>query len=223
MFESIVFYTNKLKLLRRFYGNVMELDITKSNKDRFTVTVGETDLTFNQSDQPSFYHFAINIPGNQFSIMKSWIEDRLTLNQEGGIDEIYYPSFDADAMYLEDPAGNLIELIGRRKRDMFGSLTSAAFLDVSEVGIVTPFVMDVGDQLQDFGIPLWQGTEVDPESVNFLGKGDTFLVLAPPARRWEFSKKDAETHPLEITLNNGNHIIIDKDGKIALSQSEEAD
>src|SRR5690625_5802009 len=81
--------------------------------------------------------------------MKHWIKDRLTLNREGGIDEIYYPTFDADAIYFEDPAGNSVELIGRRKRDLFGSLTKEAFLNISEIGITTPFVTEVGEQLQE--------------------------------------------------------------------------
>lgn len=217
MFKSVLFYTNKLKSLKRFYGNVMEFNITESTSDQFTLKVGETDVTFHQSEQASFYHFAINIPGNQFVIMKHWMQDRLTLNKDGGINEIYYPSLEADSMYFEDPAGNLIELIGRRKRDLFGPLTKEAFFDVSEVGVVTPFGMDVGDELQDFGIPLRHGAEVDPDTFNFLGRDDTFIVLAPQAWKWSFSKKKAETHPLEITLKDGRHIALDRDGKILLT------
>src|SRR5690625_6607789 len=79
MFKSVVFYTNKLRLVKRFYVNVLGLEITKSTNEQFTVNVGDSDITFQQSEDPSFYHFAINIPGNQFFIMKEWIKDRLTL------------------------------------------------------------------------------------------------------------------------------------------------
>src|SRR5690625_5086811 len=208
MFKSVVLYTNQLKSLRRFYMNILDLKITKFSDEEFTITIGESSLTFKQFDQPAFYHFAINIPGNQFSMMKYWIKERLTLNREGGIDEIYFPSFDADSMYFEDPVGNIIELIGRRKRDMFGNLTSDAFLNISEIGIVTPFVTEVGDQLQDFGIPLLWGTDVKPDELNFLGKDDTFIVLVPPERKWYFSKQKSKVYPLEIILNNGGHIVL---------------
>lgn len=219
MFKSVLFHTNKLKLLRRFYRNVMGLEIIESSTEEFTVKVGESTITFCQSDQPTFYHFAINVPGNQFSIMKHWMQERLTLNREKAVDQIYFQNFDADSIYFEDPAGNIIELIGRRNRDVFGHVTIDSFLNVSEVGIVTPHIIDVGDELQDFGIPLWQGTEVDPESLNFLGKGDTFIVLVPPERRWYFSARNSETHPLEITLNDGAHILLDQDGKIAITEA----
>lgn len=220
MFKSVVLYTNSLKSLRRFYMNVLELDILESTDKQFKVKIGSSEMTFKQFDQPAFYHFAINIPGNQFSMMKYWLKDRITFNREGGRDEIYFPSFDADSMYFNDPAGNIIELIGRRKRDMLGSITSDAFLNISEVGIVTPFVIDVGNQLQDFGIPLRGGTEVNPDDLNFLGKGDAFIVLVPPGRKWYFSKKKSKTYPLEITLRDGRHIVLDDEGKIELKDEE---
>lgn len=223
MFQSVILHTDQLKQLKRFYQNVLEMKMIDVSEERFTVQIGASQLTFQNGDQPAFYHFAINIPGNQFSQMKYWIKDKIQLNREGGIDEIYFPSFDADAMYFEDPAGNIIELIGRRKRDLFGTLTSAAFLDVSEVGIVTPHLVDVGDDLQDFGIPLRHGTEINPKDVNFLGRNDTFIVLAPPNRKWYFSKQKSETYPLEITLTNGQHIKLDKNGRIKLRHKETED
>ncbi|MCZ2257894.1 hypothetical protein KSU66_05265 [Sporosarcina sp. G11-34] len=217
MFKSVTFYTNKLKSLRRFYGGVLELDISETSGEQFTVKVGESTITFKYTDQPAFYHFAINIPGNQFSMMKFWMQDRVTLNRDEGRDEVFFPSFAADSMYFEDPAGNIIELIGRRHRDLLGDLTTASFLNISEVGITTPFVAEVGEQLQDFGIALRGGTEVNPNSVNFLGKGDTFIVLVKPDRKWYFSKKVSKSYPLEIEMSDGKHIVVDDEGKITLS------
>ncbi|MDN4608549.1 glyoxalase [Sporosarcina highlanderae] len=213
MIKSATLYTNNVKALRRFYGNVLELDITDNAPEQFTVRIGESHLTFKHTDQPAFYHFAINIPGNQFSMMKYWITDRVTLNREEGRDEVYFPSFDADSMYFEDPAGNIVELIGRRKRDLFGDLTKESFLDISEISITTPHVVEVGDQLQDLGIPLRNGTEVSPNELNFLGRGDAFIVLVPPGRRWYFSKKNAETFPIEMTWND-EVIKLDGEGKL---------
>lgn len=221
MFESVLLYTTHLKQLRRFYQNILELEIIKRAATSFTAKIGTSELTFVESKQSAFYHIAINIPGNQFSQIKYWIEDKLTLNRQHGMDDVYFPSFDADSMYLEDPAGNLIELIGRRKRDLFGYVTSDALLNISEVGIVTPHIEEVGDELQDAGIPLRHGTKIDPEHVNFLGKGDTFIVLAPPEIKWYFSEQKAETHPLEITLSTNIHLTLDADGLLKLTELKE--
>ncbi|MCG3088687.1 glyoxalase [Sporosarcina cyprini] len=211
MIESATFYTNKLKSLKRFYVDLLELDLVEQSNGQMTFRVGESEVTFKETEQPAFYHFAFNIPGNQFSMMKYFIKDRLSLNWEDGRDEVYFPSFDADSMYFEDPAGNIVELIGRRKRDLFGDLTKESFLNISEVGIVTPDVAGVGEQLLDAGIPLRKGTDIHPNELNFLGRGDTYIVLVPPGRRWYFSKKASEVFPLEMSWN-GKRIGIDNDG-----------
>lgn len=213
MIKSATLYTDKLKAMKRFYGNLLELDMIESTDEQFTVRIGESQLTFKQTEQPAYYHYAINIPGNQFSMMKYWIQDRVTFNREEGRDEVYFPSFDADSMYFEDPAGNVVELIGRRKRDLFGDLTKESFLNISEIGVVTPFVTEVGDYLQDMGLPLRSGTDVDPEDLNFLGRGDAYIVLVPQGRRWYFSKKVSETYPLELSWNDAK-ISLDADGKL---------
>lgn len=216
MFKSVTFYTNKLKALKRFYGDVMEFNIVESTNEQFVVEIGQSVITFIKTDQPAFYHFAINIPGNQFSMLKFWMQDRVTLSRGESLDEIYFSSFDADSMYFEDPAGNIVELIGRRKQDLFGEVSKASFLNISEVGIVTPFVASVGDKLQDFGIPLRGGTDVNPMTLNFLGKGDAFIVLVPPNRKWYFSESMSEIHPLKIELNDDRQILIDEEGGITL-------
>ncbi|MBS4202231.1 hypothetical protein KHA93_21710 [Bacillus sp. FJAT-49732] len=215
MFKSVTFYTDKVKALRRFYGNILELQIIEAMADQFTVQVGESTITFKQLERRAFYHFAINIPGNQFSMMKDWIQNRLPLNRENGRNEVYFRSFDADSMYFEDPAGNVIELIGRRKRDLFGDLSVASFLNISEVSITTPRVANVGEEIQDFGISLFGSSNIVPDELNFLGKRDTFIVLVPPGRRWYFSKKMSETHPLEITFKDGRKMSINEEGDIS--------
>lgn len=221
MFKEVIFQTNKLKALRRFYANILGLDITDASDEAFTVKIGTTDVIFKQSEEKATYHFAINIPGNQFVIMKYWIQDRLTLNKTGGLNEIYYSSFDADSMYFEDPAGNLIELIGRRKHDLFGDLTKEAFFDISEVAFVTPHVSQIGEDLQDVGIPLRHGSEMNPKDANLLGTGDAYIVLVPPKWKWRFSDEKARTYPVEVTLNKGIRILLDTEGTMELFENEE--
>src|SRR5690625_1380600 len=213
MFNSVLLYTNQLKELRRFYMNILELNITDETEEAFSIDIGTSKLTFKQSDKPCFYHYAINIPGNQFSMLKHRIKERIPLNRERGIDEVYFSSFDADSMYFEDPAGNIIELIGRRKRDLFGNPTFAeSFFNISEVGIVSAHLDDLSEEFQDIGLPL-RGTEISYDSVNFFGREESFIVLVPPERMWYFSEQMSEVFPLEIELTNGYHRTINEEGR----------
>src|SRR5690625_3608360 len=221
MFNSVLLYTNQLKELRRFYMNILELNITDETEEAFSIDIGTSKLTFKQSDKPCFYHYAINIPGNQFSMLKHRIKERIPLNRERGIDEVYFSSFDADSMYFEDPAGNIIELIGRRKRDLFGNPTFAeSFFNISEVGIVSSHLDDLSEEFQDIGLPL-RGTEISYDSVNFFGREESFIVLVPPERKWYFSEQMSEVFPLEIELTNGYHITINEEGLANITKTED--
>src|SRR5690625_827779 len=202
MFNSVLLYTNPLTELRRFYMNILELNITDETEDSFSVDIGTSKLTFRLSDKQCFYHYAINIPGNQFSMLKHRIKERIPLNRERGIDEVYFSSFDADSMYFEDPAGNIIELIGRRKRDLFGDPTFAeSFFNISEVGIVSAHLDDLSEEFQDIGLPL-RGTEISYHSINLFCREESFIVLVPPRRKWYFSNQISDVFTLEIELTN---------------------
>lgn len=216
MFKAVTLYTNKLKQLKGFYGNVLGLEILATNQDHFTVAIGTTTLTFRESNRAAFYHFAINIPGNQFTLAKQWTMGKVELNREDGVNEAYYPRFEADAFYFEDPAGNVVEFIARRNVDKWSDFSVKSLINLSEVSITTPFVTEVGEQLQDIGIPISGNVEIEPNALNFLGSENTFILLVPQKRRWYFSKRLGETHPLEIEFSKGEHIIISDEGKMTV-------
>src|SRR5690625_4251509 len=114
MFKSVVLYTNKLIELKNFYHHLLEFPISEKGDHFFSLRIGTSTLTFKQSEEKSIYHFAFNIPGNHITTAKHWLSERVSLNKEDGKDEIYYKSFNADAIYFNDPAGNIVEFIGRR-------------------------------------------------------------------------------------------------------------
>lgn len=214
MFKTVKLFTNKLKQLKGFYGNVLELPILESDDDYFKVSIGTSILVFQQTTKETLYHIAINIPGNQFTLAKYWAKERVTLNREDALDEIYYTRFDADAFYFEDPAGNVIELIARRHVDKWSDFSVESLLNLSEVSITTPFVEEAGEQLQHIGIPVSGNVNVQPNELNFLGSKHTFILLVPPNRRWYFSKKMSVTSPIEIGLQDGMTISVLEDGKV---------
>ncbi|WP_391118541.1 glyoxalase [Psychrobacillus sp. L3] len=213
MFNSVIFYTNKLKQLKGFYGNVLGLSILEASNEHFTASIGKSTLTFRASEKPASYHFAINIPGNQFKLAKHWALEKATLNREDAVDEIYYSRFEADAFYFEDPVGNVIEFIARRNVDKWSDFSVESLLNLSEVSITTPFVEEVGEQLQNIGIPILGHVDIEPNELNFLGSKDTFILLVPPKRRWYFSKRMSKISPLEIELTDGKRIVVSNEGK----------
>lgn len=214
MFTSVTLYTDRLEAMQHFYTTLLSFPLLEHTVDHFSVQVGSSSLTFKRSDQSAFYHFAFNIPGNQMPSAKTWLQSRTELNVENGKDEIYYESFNADAIYFEDPAGNVVEFIGRRHRQRDGIFSPASLLNISEVSVTTPYVTDVGESLQTDGMPVLSKTGIDPDGLNFLGTGDCYIILVPPNRRWYFSTYSSVVHPLEVTLRSGKTIIVNEKGKL---------
>ncbi|RNF39178.1 serine hydrolase [Planococcus salinus] len=220
MFKKVTFYTNQLKEMKGFYEYQLGFRIVEEDETSFVLSIGESQLVFQESDRAAVYHYAFNIPGNQFTLAKSWASSRIELNRQEGMDEIFYANFNADAFYFQDPAGNVVEFIGRRNVDRMGNFTVDSLLNISEVSITTPFVEEVGRQIEDMEIPVRGNKGIDAKSLNFLGQGDAFIILVAPKRTWYFSKQKSETHPLSIEFTDGRQIHITEEGKLGKEQVE---
>lgn len=214
IFKAVTLHTNQLVGLKLFYQNILEMPVFDEGVESFTLQIGRSTLTFKESHLPAAYHLAFNISGNHMAEAKKWLQARVELNHEDGNDEVYYESFDADAIYFDDPAGNVVEFIGRRTKYSEGDFTISSLLDISEMSITTPDVSEVAEKLQEVGLMSRNNKKIESDSLNFLGENDTFIILVPPNRRWYFSNKVSETYPLEIELVNGCSILINNKGLI---------
>lgn len=212
MFKKVTLYTDQLEDMKGFYEYQMGFRIVEEDSESFTLAIGSSTLIFRESERKAVYHFAFNIPGNQFTLAKSWAASRVTLNRQEGMNEIFYANFNADAFYFQDPAGNVVEFIARRNIDRMGDFTIDSLLNISEVSITTPFVEDIGELLEDMDIPVRGNKGIEPKALNFLGREDAFILLVAPKRTWYFSKQKSEVHPLTIELVDGRQIEIDEEG-----------
>jgi len=72
MFKKVTLYKNKLNEVKGFYEYQLGFRIVEEDESSFMLAIGESQLIFRESDRPAFYHFAFNIPGNQFTLAKGW-------------------------------------------------------------------------------------------------------------------------------------------------------
>ncbi|MCP2035923.1 CubicO group peptidase (beta-lactamase class C family)/catechol 2,3-dioxygenase-like lactoylglutathione lyase family enzyme [Planomicrobium sp. HSC-17F08] len=212
MFKKVTLYTNRLNEMKGFYEYQLGFRIVEEDDSSFTLAIGDSLLVFKTSERAAIYHFAFNIPGNQYTLAKGWASSRVALNRQEGMDEIYYANFNADAFYFQDPAGNVVEFIARRHIDRMGDFTVDSLLNISEVSITTDHVEEVGGKIEAMEIPVRGNKGIEPNALNFLGKDDAFILLVAPKRTWYFSKQKSEVHPLSIELADGRQIDISEDG-----------
>ncbi|WP_093212346.1 VOC family protein [Sediminibacillus albus] len=218
--NKVTLYSGHLTEMKDFYEKTLGFEILADDNDAFSVQAGDSVLQFKKApaDTQPFYHFAFNIPPNHFNQAKKWAKDRVILHKEDGDDEVYFHFLDANAFYFSDPAGNVVELIARhsvfpdfkKKRESF---SANSILNIGEINLTTRKVADAAAKLNQSGILVRDNEPLEPDGLNFMGEmtGGSFLLLGPPQRRWFFSNKYAEAHPVSVQVDGEKQIFLDED------------
>jgi catechol-2,3-dioxygenase len=130
---------------------VLELPVNLS-AEKLEVQAGATKLVFTLADAgfDGAYHFAFNIPKNQFHAAKAWISKRIPLlHDETGKNEFDSESWNSHSVYFKDTAGNVLEFIARHnlKNAVNGDFDSSQILNVSEIGLPSEDVIAFTNEL----------------------------------------------------------------------------
>jgi catechol-2,3-dioxygenase len=180
--DSLTLLTSALPALRAFYAEALELPVAEADAGRFAVEAGRTRLIFEAAPPgwAGFYHFAFNIPAGQFAAAKTWLSARAALRRDrAGADEFDFANWDARALYFDDPAGNIGELIARRGVNESGGPIQC----VSEIGLVSDDVRALTGVLRErLGAQLYRGSESD----SFAAVGDEhgLFICVRRGREW---------------------------------------
>lgn len=141
----------ELKAQRDFYADVLELPV-ELDSSTLRVKAGKTDLTFTQAptEFDDAYHFAFNVPENQFHAAKEWISSRIPLlRDESGQDEFESKSWNSHSVYFKDAVGNVLEFIARHnlKNAVDRDFDSQQILNISEIGLPSENVTKFAHEL----------------------------------------------------------------------------
>ncbi|PEF76540.1 glyoxalase [Bacillus pseudomycoides] len=220
LISRVTLYSNALEEMKDFYLNKLDFQLLHSSEMSFSIQVGESELEFRKNNLNSkpFYHLAFNIPSNQFSEAKEWAKKKVVLNVEDGEDEVYFSRSNAHSFYFMDPAGNIVEFISRHTTSPESNepFSIDSILNMSEMNLTTDEVLEVGNQLIEYGISVRDG-EALSDGFHFMGENGVYLLLGPSGRRWFFSDLDAEVHPLMLEIDNEKQIEINRQGECNIS------
>ncbi|MGZ4256704.1 MAG: VOC family protein [Gaiellaceae bacterium] len=167
--------------------------------------VGETQLEFAPGDGEPFYHFAFLVPGNRFDAALDWIGGLAELlpDRETGEVVFDFQSWNGQACYFHDPAGNIVELTAHRAigaTEATGPFAGSELLGFSELGLVGDTPAMAGVLQEALQLQMWQGTVQEEGRLAFVGERGRTLILAPVGRGWLPTGRPAERHPVEAVL-----------------------
>lgn len=225
--KLLTLQTKKLKMMKEFYTQQLGFSICGENQNGFQIQVGTSILEFTNekvAGEP-YYHFAFNIPANQFQEAKEWLKGKTTLLLEDGEDEADFSFWPAHACYFEDPAGNIVELIARYNENPNSEspFLVNSILNISEIGLVVKDAPIVGEQFKEINIFDSDNDPVTNSSLNFMQEinNGVIILLTSIDRRWLFSEKKSEIFPMKITLGNQVVIGIDEEHEFFIRKNHD--
>lgn len=205
--KLLTLQTNKLEAMKEFYTQQLGFSLCGESPNRFQIQVGTSILEFkneNVKGEP-YYHFAFNIPSNQFQEAKTWLKGKVRLLLDDGQDEADFSFWPAHACYFEDPAGNIVELIARYNENPIRETPFSVnnILNISEIGLVVKNAPSVGKKLKEINILKSDNEPITNSSLSFMQekKNGVFIILTSTGRRWLFSEKKSKIFSMEINLD----------------------
>lgn len=200
--KELILLTNSKDELKNFYSNILELEIINNGAGSFTVKTMFTDIIFKYTSEfkNPFYHFAINIPENQFKQAKDWVMKRLDLIKLNGENEFDFTNWNAHSVYFYDPAGNIVELIARHnlKNSSENIFSGKSLLSVSEIGLPVYDVKKFYDIVKKkISIPVFSG---DMKSFTAAGDDEGLFIIVPDGRKWFPDCPDAKIFPTIVNI-----------------------
>ena len=188
---------------RIFFGELLGLPIVDFTPEKLTIQVGQTVLIFeHQSDWVGIYHYALNIPENQFAEAAAWLIGRAAFLSDGdGKQQFFFSNWNADALYFSDADGNIAEFIARHTLPTASDEPFSAknILCVSEIGWVSDDVLAATKYLSDtYGLTPYLGAS----SVTFTAVGDEngLFILVPRHHPWLPNSQPAATGWFSATI-----------------------
>lgn len=204
--------TTAVEAQHAFYRDTLGLPIFQHTSGQTGFQAGATRLIFEQSNLPlaGVYHFAFNIPTNQFEAAQTWITARVPLlADETGNTVFHSEAWNADMLYFADPAGNIVELIARHT---LANTSTAPFgtqsiLNISEIGIATADVAAQVATLQaQLGVDVYQG--VGHPMFTPVGDENGLLIVVGRGRIWfPDTGKPAEHVPIHAVVQGQKGVV----------------
>ncbi|WP_420575231.1 VOC family protein [Ekhidna sp.] len=201
--KELTLYTSKLKEVEPFYTDLLGIELLDSSQDSIKLKVGETNLIFEQSEQSMYYHFAINIPSYQIGDALNWIKSKTKVLPFHGDEIVDFKSWNAEALYFYDPAGNIVELIARKnlKISSVDNFDASSFQHISEIGLPVADVNSTFNQFEEeCGLLKFSG---DYERFCAVGsETGLFITIDYNQKDWIPNDDKAHSFPFSCVIEN---------------------
>ncbi len=203
---ALTLWTTEVAALADFYGRQLGLPVVAHSAEAVTLAVGAGRLTFAHSTTDvAPYHLAFSVAYAAVEAAADWLAGAAPLLPVNGARIAEFPNWLARSAYALDPAGNILEVIGRQAeivRPPKGDFSATDVRGLSEIGLVVPDPAAFVAHLQaTYGLSVFAR---QPASTQFAVVGDDsgLLIVVPPGRAWYPTAIASALGPVEVELTS---------------------
>ena len=185
--QKLQLWAADLQAQKDFYSNILELP-TELTSAGVLVHAGSTEILFTRAPSgfDGAYHFAFNIPQNQYQAARQWITARIPLlKDKTGKEDFHSDSWNSDSVYFPDAAGNVLEFIARHSLNnaVGGDFDASKILNVSEIGLPSENVIAfAGELCAKLGLSIYK--QEPNETFTPVGDENGLFILPIKDRIW---------------------------------------
>lgn len=209
-----------------FYTRKFKFKVVEEGNGEITLQVGDSLLTFveNRLKKP-YYHFAFNIPYGTVESAVKWVHKKVDVISFEGKEIQEFEDWKARAFYFLDPAGNVVELIGRKRFDDFNgsSFSESKILNISEIGLPVFEVSSAFTSINKAcGVP-----EFGRNDNVFLAAGNDeglFIIVDKAEKTWFPTDEPARAYHMEVNFKQGEerYILKHASGEMSINKIEKS-
>ncbi len=211
--STLKLVSSDIKRKREFFGTILNVPILVDNDEELIIVIGSSQLNFKQGEVDGHYHYAFDIPENQFEQAVTWLEARLTpLYDRNGQSVFYHDNINGYAVYFKDGNGNIVEFVARYHHQTNNStpFTQNNLIRICEIGLATPDVQKTVERLQTQGLNIVTGE--GSKTFTMVGSELGVMIIVKEGRHWMPTNNiPAPIIPTELTMQ-GIHQSISFDG-----------
>jgi len=210
--DEITLLTNNIQNQKRFYSEVLELEMLVDTLNKLSFKVGKSVLTFEYGQEFKPSHFAFNIPSNSIKRAHDWLRNRVDILTYEGKPIANFKSWNAEAIYFYDTNKNIVEFIARKNLNINSShkFSSSELLSISEIGLATTDIETIYNTLNEMmEIPIFGG-----EFSSFCAAGNDeglFILVNKNTKTWY---PTMENIYISDVIVKGDYNFMFKHGKI---------
>lgn len=178
--------------LSSWYGSVFGVDAAGTQ-----IELGNSTLAFRSAVETGAVHLAVRTPA-AIEELTAWLAERTTILPVEGQPSRRFAFLDADAVYLADPAGNVIECLCYDGDPRESVAESVPVAGITEVGLPAPEVLELVEWLEEtVGLSAWGSPS---ESFAWVGDREARFVVLPAGSEWYPTETVASVEEISVSV-----------------------